>query len=203
MYCLNMLEIALILGEDDVAYEDIATKFFEHFTYIASSLNQISADWTGSWDPTEGFFYDILALPNGEYIPLKVRSLVGLTTLFGVLILDQEKLKKLPGFYTRLKWFQRYRKDNMEYLVFDELNEQGDILLSLVPKDRLEHLLKALFDEQEFLSKGGIRSVSKKHETPYVVQIEGQDFGLQYEPGESTTGLLAAIPTDAVRYGCP
>jgi hypothetical protein len=185
-----MLEIALILGEDDVAYEDVATKFFEHFTYIAASLNQISADWTGSWDPNEGFFYDILALPNGEYIPLKVRSLVGLTTLFGVLVLNQEKLKKLPGFYTRLKWFQRYRKDNMEYLVFDELNEQGDILLSLVPKDRLEHLLKALFDEQEFLSKGGIRSVSKKHETPYMVQIEGQDFGLQYEPGESSTGLF-------------
>jgi hypothetical protein len=190
MYCLNMLEIALILGEDDVAYEDIATKFFEHFTYIASSLNQISADWTGSWDPTEGFFYDILALPNGEYIPLKVRSLVGLTTLFGVLVLNQEKLKKLPDFYARLKWFQRYRKDNMEYLVFDEMDDQGDILLSLVPKDRLEHLLKALFDEQEFLSKGGIRSVSKKHETPYMVEIEGHAFGLQYEPGESSTGLF-------------
>jgi hypothetical protein len=190
MYCLNMLEIALILGEDDVAYEDVATKFFEHFTYIASSLNNITENWTGSWDPVEGFFYDILALPNQEYIPLKVRSLVGLTTLFAVMELDREKLKKLPGFYARLKWFQKYREDNQDYLVIDQLDTKSDILLSLVPKDRLQKLLKALFDEKEFLSKGGIRSVSKIHETPYVVKIAGQDFGLKYEPGESSTGLF-------------
>jgi hypothetical protein len=190
MYCLNMLEIALILGEDDIAFEDIATKFFEHFTYIAASLNQINTDWTGSWDTQEGFFYDILALPNGEFIPLKVRSLVGLTTLFGVLILDQERLQKLPNFYKRLKWFQEYRQKNMEYLVFDEADEKGDIMLSLAPRPCLERLLKALFDENEFLSKGGIRSISKKHETPYVVNIEGQDFGLKYEPGESSSGLF-------------
>jgi len=190
MYCLNMLEMALILGEDDVAYEDVATKFFEHFTYIAASLNRISADWTGAWDEQEGFFYDILALPDGRYIPLKVRSLVGLTTLFAVLTLNQEKLKKLPDFYSRLKWFQRYRQQQMEYLVIDELNDEKDILLSLVPKARLEQLLKALLDETEFLSKNGIRSVSKKHETPYMINIDGEEFGLKYEPGESSTGLF-------------
>lgn len=190
MYCLNMLEMALILGEDEVAYEDVATKFFEHFTYIAASLNQINENWTGSWDPVEGFFYDILALPNEEYIPLKVRSLVGLTTLFAVMELDREKLKKLPGFYSRLKWFQKYRKNNQEYLVIDELEDQGNILLSLVHRDRLLRLLQALFDEKEFLSQGGIRSVSKIHETPYVIDIAGQEFGLKYEPGESSTGLF-------------
>ena len=190
MYCLNMLEMALILGEDDVAFEDVATKFFEHFTYIAASLNDISEHWTGSWDPVEGFFYDILALPNGEFIPMKIRSLVGLTTLFAVMELDREKLKKLPNFYNRLKWFQKYREANQEYLVIDELEDHGNILLSLVPQDRLLRLLQALFDENEFLSKGGIRSVSKIHKNPYVVNIAGQEFGLTYEPGESTTGLF-------------
>ncbi len=190
MYCLNMLEMALILAEDDVAYEDVATKFFEHFVYISESLNRISEDWTGAWDEEEGFFYDILALPNNRYIPLKVRSLVGLSTLFAVLVLDNEKLKKLPDFHRRLKWFQKYRKENQQYLVVDDLHDGKDLLLSLVPKDRLERLLKALLDENEFLSKGGIRSVSKMHETPYVVHVDGQDFGLKYEPGESTTGLF-------------
>ncbi len=193
MYCLNMLEMALILGEEDVAYEDVATKFFEHFVYIAESLNRISTNWTSAWDPHEGFFYDVLALPGNRFIPLKVRSLVGLTTLFAVLVIERSKLKKLPDFHTRLKWFQAYRAQQNEYrdyLVVESQDAESDILLSLVPKDRLQHLLKALFDENEFLSKGGIRSVSKRHETPYVVNIERQQFGLQYEPGESTSGLF-------------
>ncbi len=190
MYCLNMLEMSLILAEDDVAYEDMATKFFEHFVYIAASLNRIGADWTGAWDEEEGFFYDILALPTGEYIPLKVRSLVGLSTLFAVLVLDKEKLKKLPDFYARLKWFYNYREENMVNPIIHTPEEGKDILLSLVPPERLEKLLHALLDENEFLSKGGIRSVSKRHETPYVVEVDGQQFGLQYEPGESTTGLF-------------
>lgn len=190
MYCLNMLEMALIPAEDDIAYEDVATKFLEHFVYIASSLNRISEDWTGAWDKEENFFYDILALPGDRYIPLKVRSLVGLSTLFATLVLENEKLRKLPDFYHRLKWFQKYRKEREDYMVIEDLHDGKDLLLSLVPKHRLEKLLSALFDENEFLSPGGIRSVSKKHETPYVAHIDGQDFGLKYEPGESTTGLF-------------
>ncbi|MCB9280719.1 MAG: glucosidase [Lewinellaceae bacterium] len=190
MYSLNMLEMALILAEDEIAYEDVATKFFEHFVYIASSLNRIDKDWTGAWDKEESFFYDILALPDNRFIPLKVRSLVGLSTLFATLVLDWEKLEKLPQFYYRLKWFQKYRKRHQAYMVIEDLHDGKDLLLSLVPKQRLEKLLAALLDEQEFLGPGGIRSVSKKHETPYVVNIDGQEFGLQYEPGESTTGLF-------------
>ena len=190
MYCLNMLEMALILGEENPAYEDVATKFFEHFTYISASLNNINDNWTSAWDPKEGFFYDVLALPGHRYVPLKVRSLVGLTTLFGVMVLQRDKLKKLPDFYRRLKWFQNYREKQKDYLVIDELDEESDIILSLVPKDRLERVLKALFDENEFLSVGGIRSISKIHETPYMVTIEGQQFGLKYEPAESSTGLF-------------
>ncbi|MEP7109366.1 MAG: glucosidase [Ferruginibacter sp.] len=190
MYCLNMLEIALEISQYNSSYEDVATKFFEHFVYIAESLNRIGVDWTGSWDDGEGFFYDVLSLPDGRYIPVKVRSLVGLSTLFAVLVLKKETLEKLPDFYSRLKWFQRYREKNMEYLVIEGLNEKDDILLSLVPQHRLKKLLKALLDEKEFLSPGGIRSISRIHEHGYSVSIDGQEFGLDYQPAEGNTSLF-------------
>ncbi|MGH2644063.1 MAG: MGH1-like glycoside hydrolase domain-containing protein, partial [Chitinophagaceae bacterium] len=132
MYCLNMLEMALLIAQHDKTYEDVTTKFFEHFVYIAESLNRRSKDWTSAWDDKSGFFYDILSLPGNQYIPLKVRSIVGLTSLFAVLILKKEMLETLPDFYTRLKWFEKYRRYNKEYLVVEELNEGEDILLSLV-----------------------------------------------------------------------
>lgn len=190
MYSLNMLEMALEISQHNPAYEDVTTKFFEHFVYIAESLNRIGENWTSSWDEEEGFFYDILALPDGKYIPLKVRSLVGLSTLFAVFVLKKELLEKLPDFHRRLKWFQRYREDNGQYLVIEELNDHNDILLSLVPRIRLEKLLKALLDETEFLSKGGIRSISKVHQTPYSVNINGESFGLDYQPAEGTSALF-------------
>jgi hypothetical protein len=185
-----MLEMALEIAQHDPTFEDVATKFFEHFTYIAESLNRISHDWTGSWDEKEGFFYDILGLPDGEYIPLKVRSLVGLSTLFAAYVLPKDKLEKLPDFTRRLRWFQKYRTDNGDYLVLDEDPVNGDILLSLIPQDRLSRLLHAMLNENEFLSPGGIRSISKMHENGYSVQIDGHEFGLRYEPGESSTGLF-------------
>lgn len=190
MYCLNMLEMAIIIAQEDKTYEDVTTKFLEHFVYIAESLNRMSADWTSAWDNETGFFYDILSLPGGKYIPLKVRSLVGLTSLFAVLILKKGMLEKLPDFNRRLKWFQRYRRQNKEYLAFEQQDGSGDILLSLVPKRRLEKLLVALLNEEEFLSCGGIRSLSKIHETPYKITIDGKDFGLTYQPGESCTTLF-------------
>jgi hypothetical protein len=190
MYCLNMLEMALEISQHNPNYEDVATKFFEHFVYIAESLNRIEENWTGSWDDEEGFFYDVLAMPDGRYIPLKIRSLVGLCTMYAVLVLKKDLLDKLPDFHKRLKWFQKYREDNGQYLVIEELKDHDDILLSLVPMKRLEKLLKALFDEKEFLSPGGIRSISKLHETPYSVHIDGQEFGLDYQPAESNNNLF-------------
>jgi len=190
MYCLNMLEMALEIAQYDATYEDVTTKFFEHFIYIAESLNRIGEDWTGSWDDNEGFFYDILSMPDGRFIPLKVRSLVGLSTLFAVLVLKKEKLEKVPEFKRRLKWFQQYRQDNGRHLVIEELKEHDDILLSLVPRARLEKLTGALLDENEFLSAGGIRSISKKHEAGYGVDIDGQYFGLDYQPAEGNTSLF-------------
>lgn len=190
MYCLNMLEMALEISQHNPNYEDVTTKFFEHFVYIAESLNRIGENWTGSWDDEEGFFYDVLALPDGRYIPLKVRSLVGLSTLFAVLVLKKDLLEKLPDFHKRLKWFQQYREDNGQYLVIEELKDHDDILLSLVPMHRLEKLLKALLDEKEFLSPAGIRSISKLHENYYGVNIDGQEFGLNYQPAEGNTNLF-------------
>ncbi len=172
------------------AYEDVATKFFEHFVYIADSLNRIADDWTGSWDEEQGFFYDVLSMPDGNYIPVKVRSLVGLISLFGVLIIKKESLEKVPDFYKRLKWFRKYREKNNNYQVLEDLKTNDDILLSLVPRQRLEKLMTALLDEKEFLSPGGIRSLSKIHETPYHINIKGEDFGLNYQPGESTSSLF-------------
>ena len=190
MYSLNMLEMALEIAQHDLTFEDVATKFFEHFVYIAESLNRIGHDWTGAWDEQEGFFYDILALADGRYMPLKVRSLVGLSTLFAVYRLPKTYLEKLPDFTTRLRWFQRYRTDNGQYLVLEEDPDGGDLLLSLIPRDRLSRLLQAMLDEREFLSPGGIRSISKIHEHGYSVDIDGQAFGLKYEPGESSSGLF-------------
>ena len=190
MYCLNMLEIALELAQSNKAYEDLATKFFEHFTYIASSLNQISKDFPGAWDEEEGFFYDVLKMPNGEFIPLKVRSLVGLTTLFSVHVIDKELLEKVPEFHRRLKWFVRYQQKNNQYQVIEDIDEKSGILLSLVPYKRLKKILDALLDENEFLSPCGIRSLSKIHQKPYKINIDGKEFGLTYEPGESKSDLF-------------
>ena len=189
MYCLNMLEMSLLIAAEDDTYEDVATKFFEHFMHIAESLNKMGGGWSGAWDEKEGFFYDILVQPNGTFTPLKVRSLVGLSATFAVLKIKRETIKKLPDFYTRLLWFKAYQEEHANYVVLHDFHKDGDILLSLVPKDRLERLLDAMLDESEFLSPHGIRSLSKIHEKGYQVTVDGQDYGLTYEPAESHTGL--------------
>ena len=190
MYSLNMLEMALEIAKTDDTYEDVATKFFEHFVYIAESLNRMGEDWVGSWDEQEGFFYDILEMPNGQYIPLKVRSLVGLSTLFAVLTIPRAVFEKLPDFTVRMQWFQRYQKKGGMHVVLEDTPGDKDLLLSLIPPKRLVRLLHAMLDENEFLAPGGIRSLSKRHKYGYSVQIAGQEFGLSYEPGESSSGLF-------------
>ncbi|MDQ2656780.1 MAG: glucosidase, partial [Bacteroidota bacterium] len=190
MYSLNMMEIALELAQYNSAYEDLATKFFEHFTYIASSLNQIKEHVEGAWDEEEGFFYDVLQMPDGQIIPVKVRSLVGLTALFAVHVIDRELCKKVPEFVRRLKWFVEYRQKNNEYQVIEDIDDKAGILLSLIPYHRLKKILIPLLDEREFLSAGGIRSLSKVHQKPYKVNIAGREFGLNYQPGESNSDLF-------------
>lgn len=190
LFSLNMLELSLEIALHDKVYEDMATKYFEHFIYIAESLNKMGEDWTGSWDNVDGFFYDILVLPNDTYIPIKIRSLVGLMTINAVLVLKRETLKELPNFYHGLKWFKNYRDKHHKYRVLADLNETDDIILSLVPKDRMVRLMGALLDENEFFSNYGIRALSKAHENSYNINIQGQDFYVNYEPAESTTNLF-------------
>ncbi|MFU8813630.1 MAG: MGH1-like glycoside hydrolase domain-containing protein, partial [Balneolaceae bacterium] len=191
MYCLNMLEMALEIAQDDPAgFEDVATKFLEHFVYISEAINCLGLENDGCMGHDDGFFYDVLVMPDGQRIPLKVRSLVGLTTLFATLVVKKEYLEKLPDFTRRLKWFRKYRQGNHRHLVIDSYDENGDLLLSLVPLERLPMVLNPLLSEEEFFSPYGIRSLSKVHEDPYIVNIQGQDFDLKYEPAESRTGLF-------------
>jgi hypothetical protein len=189
MYSLNLMDMALEIAQVDLAYEDTASKFFEHFVHIAESLNQFGAH--GLWYEEDGFFYDALHFPDGKIMPLRVRSLVGLTSLLAVSVIRKDLLDRLKGFKKRLFWFLNNRQDLNKYMVIEELHEERDILLSLVNRNRLEKILQKMFDENEFLACGGIRSISKYHkENPFVLRLDGHEYMVDYEPAESTTGLF-------------
>lgn len=190
MYSLNMLDMAMEIALHDESYEDVATKFFEHFVHISAAINQFEEDFPSAWDDDEGFYYDMVEMPDGRSIPLKVRSLVGLTSFFATMILDWKRLEQLPHFRKRLEWFRNYREERGQYMVIEKYEEGQDILLSLVPRERLERMMHALLDHEEFYAPGGIRSLSKKHEDGYSVRIDGQEFGLSYEPAESRTAIF-------------
>jgi Mannosylglycerate hydrolase MGH1-like glycoside hydrolase domain len=191
MYCLNMMTIALELSKENPAYQDVASKFLEHFVSIARAMNNIAGQSIELWDRKDGFFYDVLRLPGGKSFPMRVRSLVGLIPLFAVETLDSELIDTLPGF-----------KRRMQYLI-DNLPEFGDHVetlttstnirrfLSLVNRDRLRRVLKLMLDETEFLSPYGIRSLSRFHrEHPYTLRIEESEFRVDYQPAESQTWLF-------------
>jgi hypothetical protein len=190
-YSLQMMQMALEISLYDPTFEDIATKFFEHFVYIAETLNQIGEDWTALWHEEDGFYYDVLHLPDDSYEQIRVRSLVGLTPLFASAFVRQELQEKVPDFMMRLEWFNRYWLEGKDYCVMSREAKGKDILLAMVKKERLQALLKAMLDEAEFLSQGGIRSLSRYHaENPYELEIEGHNYGIRYEPGESTTRMF-------------
>ncbi len=189
MYSLNLMDIALEIAQIDPAYEDMASKFFEHFVHIAESLNCFGEH--GLWHEEEGFYYDTLHLPHGERIPLRVRSLVGLTSLMAVSVINKDLFDRLPGFKKRLLWFRDKRVNLGKYLVIEEVREGQDILLSLTPKARLVRILQKMLDEHEFLAPGGIRSISKYHrDNPFKVRVDGSEYRVDYEPGESLTGMF-------------
>lgn len=190
LYSLNMLQIALEIAKDDISYEDMATKFFEHFIYIAEALNTPRADGTSLWDEQDGFFFDMLIKPNNSALPLKTRSLVGLMTINPVLIIHRELINQLPGFKGRLEWFRNYRKSKQKYLVIENYDQNKDVLLSLVPQDRLIKMVNALIDEKEFLSTYGIRSLSKIHSKPYKIEIDNQVYSVRYDAAESTSYMF-------------
>tara|TARA_R110002051_G_scaffold255120_2_gene314213 strand:- start:45302 stop:47929 length:2628 start_codon:yes stop_codon:yes gene_type:complete len=190
MYSLNMLEISLRIAEHDDAYEDMATKYFGHFIFIAEALNKMDSDQANTWDDIEGFFYDRLILPDGRSTTIKVRSIAGMLSLAAVLTIKKSVLDKFPKFKASILWFKKYRAENLKYEVIQEFDDGDDLLLSLVPKDRMQKLVTALLDEKEFLSEYGIRSLSKIHEKPYQIQIDGVEYSIDYEPAESTVSLF-------------
>ena len=192
MYCIDMLTIAIELAVDDPAYEDIASKFFEHFLRISSAIEGIGKDDIALWDETDGFYYDVLKFPNGSHYPMKVRSLVGLAPLFAVGTLEPKMLEKMPSFKRRTEWFIKNRPDLTSGIACMENLGVGERrLLAITNEDKLRRILHKMLDEAEFLSPYGIRSVSKFHlEHPYVLTVNSQEYRVDYEPAESTTGLF-------------
>jgi hypothetical protein len=192
MYCLNMLNIALELAWTRPAYEDVATKFFEHFVYIANAFYDMGGHGVSLWDETDGFFYDMIHTPDGSFLPLRIRSFVGLIPLFAVGSLEPELLEKLPRFRRRLEWFLEYRPHLVEHVApLNELGRHGRYHLAIVGRDRLARILSRVFDPDEFLSDYGLRSLSKYHQKhPYRLRLGGQVYEVQYEPAESSTDLF-------------
>jgi len=191
MYCLNMLGIALELAREDPTYEDMASKFFEHFLYIARAMSGMGHDGIELWNEEDGFFYDVLHTPAGA-VPMKVRSLVGLVPLFAVQVIEPEDLERLPSFSRRLRWFLDNRSD-LCHLVTRQVTAEGRTrqLLSLVDRDKLSRVLGYMLDEREFLSPHGIRALSRCHrEHPYVFHVDGATHRVDYEPAESSTDLF-------------
>jgi hypothetical protein len=189
-YCLVMLRMALALSQWNDAYEDIASKFFEHFLYIANALN--SNRGSGLWDEEDGFYYDRLKLPDGTDRRIRIRSMVGLVPLFACDTLEQDELKAFPGFRKRMDWFIKHRPDLTDRIACITETGVGDRrLLSLVNPDQLRRILTRLFDENEFLSPYGVRSMSRYHaDHPLTFPVDGTVYKVQYDPAESTSGMF-------------
>jgi hypothetical protein len=186
-YCLTMLEMAFVLAEHDDAYEDLAVKFFEHFAYIAEAMND-----QGLWDEEDGFFYDLIHLEGGDHFPLKVRSLVGLIPLVAVTTLGRRTMTRLPEFTKRFLWFLENRERYKDVVGHTNvLGGNEGRLFSIVPPERLRRILSMMLSEDEFLSPFGIRSVSRVHrDHPFEIELAGNTYRVDYEPGESTSGLF-------------
>ena len=185
-YALDMMDMAVEIAMQDESFEDTATKFFEHFVLIAESLNQ-----HGLWNEEDKFFYDVLCVSGADPIPLRIQSIVGVTSLFAVSTISKKVLDQLTDFKKRITWFENYRIKNNKFWPNEERSIDGETLLSLIPKERLIDLLKPLLDENGFLSDGGVRALSKYHEeNPYSVTVDGIIYSIKYDPGDSTSDMF-------------
>jgi hypothetical protein len=188
-YCATMLSMALELADGDPAYEDVATKFFEHFVAISDAMHTLGG--SGLWDAEDGFYYDQLHAGDRR-TTLRVRSMVGLIPLYACLVLDEETLERLPDFRQRMEWFIANRPDLGRHITLAQRSPDGTRrLLALPSRERLEGVLRYLLDETEFLSPHGIRSVSAVHrDQPFRIDVMGMNYQVAYVPGESDTGLF-------------
>jgi hypothetical protein len=190
-YCATMLAMALELARDNPATEDVASKFFEHFVAIADAMNTLGG--TGLWDERDGFYYDRLHT-NGQVLPTRIRSIVGLIPLFAVEVLDDRLMERLPGFRKRLQWFLDNRQDLAQQITYMQAAgacQAGRRLLAIPSRARLERLLRYLLDENEFLSPFGVRSLSRFHKDhPYACCPGGQDNRVAYVPGDSDSAMF-------------
>ncbi len=192
MYCLNLLGIALELAKEDDVYEDIATKFFEHFVYIGAAVNHMGGRQDGLWDDKDGYYYDVLKFPDGRCFRIDVQSIAGLIPIFAIGIGDRRSLEAFPDFGERLRWFAMYRPDLLTGIADPtHLGIEDRVRLGIVDSAKLRRILTKVLDEQGLLSPNGVRSVSKHHAAnPFMLDINGQHFSLDYAPAESTSGLF-------------
>ncbi len=192
MYSLNLLAIAMELAKEDPSYEDVASKFWEHFLHIANAMNHMGKDGIGMWDERDGFFYDMLHLPDRGLLPMRIRSMVGLIPLFAVETLDPEVIAKLRGFERRMDWFIENRKDLTANVASMNAHGVGKRrLLSIAGEEQLRSVLRYMLDENEFLSDYGIRALSRVHKDhPYTLHAGGREYKVDYEPAESNTGIF-------------
>lgn len=192
MYSLNMLAIAIELAQEDKAYEDVASKFFEHFVRISDAMNNMGKGDTELWNEKDGFYYDVLHLENHEDIPLKIRSMVGLIPLFAVETIEDKWLDKFPELKKRTEWFLEHRPDLTDDIAcMQKEGRENRRILAIVNSDKLKKILTYMFDETEFLSDYGIRSLSKFHEkNPFKITLGETEYSVKYEPGESLSGMF-------------
>ncbi len=187
-YCTTMLAMAFELARHDPAYEDLASKFFEHFVAIAEAMNELGG--SGLWNEQDGFYYDQIN-SGGHALPLRIRSMVGIIPLFAVEALDTETLEGLPGFRSRMRWFLENRPDLARFVTrLTRPDERAHLLLAIPPAERLIRVLRYVLDEDELLSPHGVRSLSKAHATPYEVNLSGETHRIAYVPGDSDSGMF-------------
>jgi len=192
MYCLNMTAIALELAQENPVYQDVASKFFEHFVYICDAMNNFVGQGVELWDEEDGFYYDVLGRPDGSHEPLKVRSMVGLIPLFAIETLESEVADLFPGFKRRMQWFIENRP-RLAMNITTRTAPGGGVrrCFALVNAERLRRVLRYMLDESEFLSPYGIRALSRHHrDHPFVMEVNGNQYRVDYEPAESSTGLF-------------
>jgi hypothetical protein len=192
MFCLNMLTISLELAVRNSAYEDIALKFFEHFLFIAEAMNNIAGEGISLWDEQDEFFYDVLHFEQGENIPLKIRSMVGLIPLFAVTTIEPSLLEKVPQFKHHLEWFLEHRPDLANLVSHWQVPKMGNRrLLAILRGHRMKRVLYRMLDENEFLSPYGVRALSRIYaDQPYALNVAGATNTVAYQPAESDSGLF-------------